>query len=121
MNVWRLVVLVIINQTECFYFSYEFCFVWGNADNACGLICFCISVTFNNPLKVYFSSKKYLTTIQTRPTQIVLSIFLIEKTVFNRFLKIIGVQNQLPIPFCSDLLCNKTLMVRNSTPTHTNF
>ena len=66
----------------------------------------CISITFNNPLKVYFSSKKYLITIQTRPTQIVISIFLIEKPVFNRFLKIIGVQNQLPITFCSDLVCD---------------
>ena len=50
-----------------------------------------------------------------------ISIFLIEKPVINVFLKIIGVQNQLPITFCSDLLCNKTLKARNSTPTHTNF
>ena len=85
------------------------------------IIIICISITFNNPLKVCFSNKKYLITIQTRPTQIVISIFLIEKPVFNRFLKIIGVQNQLPITFCSDLVCNKILMVRNSTPTHTNF
>ena len=40
-----------------------------------------INNLYNNPLKVYFSSKKYLITIQTRPTQIVISIFLIE----NRF------------------------------------
>ena len=56
-------------------------------------IFFCISITFDNPLKVYFSSKKYLIAIQTRPTQIVISIFLIEKPVFNQFLNIIGVQN----------------------------
>ena len=55
---------------------------------------FCIPITFNNPLKVYFSGKKYLITIQTHPTQIIISIFLIEKPVINRFLKIIGVQNQ---------------------------
>ena len=30
---------------------------------------------------------------------------------------VIGVQNQLPITFCSDLVCNKKVMVRNSTPT----
>ena len=41
--------------------------------------------------------------------------------VFNRFLKITGVQNQLPITFCLDLVCNKTLLVRNLTPKHTNF
>ena len=42
-----------------------------------------------------FSNKKYPITIQTRPTQIVNSNFLIEKPV----LKVIGVQNQLPIIF----------------------
>ena len=35
---------------------------------------------------------------------------------FNRFLKIIGVKNQLHITFCSDLEYNKTLKVGNSTP-----
>ena len=49
------------------------------------------------------------------------SIFLIEKPVFNGSLKIIGTQNQLPITFCSDLMRNKTLKAKNSTPTHTNF
>ena len=82
---------------------------------------FCISITFNNPLKVYFSNKKYLITIQTRPTPILKSIFLIENPFFYEILKVIGVQNQVPITFCSDLVCNKTLMVRNSTPTHMNF
>ena len=72
---------------------------------------FCITLNFNNPLKVCFWNKKYLITIQTRPTPIVKSIFLIEKPVFNAFLKVIGVQNQLLITFCSNLVCNKTLMV----------
>ena len=49
------------------------------------------------------------------------SIFLIEKPVFNRFLKINGAQNQLPITFCLYLVCIKTLKARNSTPTHTKF
>ena len=49
------------------------------------------------------------------------SIFLIENPVFNGFLKIVGVQNQLPITFCLDLMCNKTLKARNSYPTYTNF
>ena len=76
---------------------------------------FCIPITFNNPLNVCFSNKKYTITIQTRPTQIV-KLF---KPVFNGFLKIISAQNQLPIPFCSDLMHNKTLKARNTTPTQT--
>ena len=33
----------------------------------------------------------------------------------------IGTQNPFPITFCSDLVCNKTLKVRNATPTrHTH-
>ena len=50
-----------------------------------------------------------------------LYIFLIEKKVFNGFFKIVSVQNQLPITFCSDLVFDKTLKVRNFTPKHTNF
>ena len=46
------------------------------------------------------------------------SIFLIEKPVFNGFLKIIGAQNQLPITFCSDLVCNKTLKAKICPYTH---
>ena len=48
------------------------------------------------------------------------SIFLTEKLGYNGFfnLKIIDVQNQLPITFCLDLVCNKTLKARNL---HTNF
>ena len=46
-------------------------------------------ITFNNPLKICFSNKK-----STPQTQIVISIFLIEKPVFNEFLKIISAQNQ---------------------------
>ena len=50
------------------------------------------------------------------------SVFLIQKTVFNGCLKIIGAQNLLPITFCSDLMRNKNaLQARDSTPTHTNF
>ena len=61
---------------------------------------------FNNPSKVCFSNKKYPITIQTSPTQI----------VFNAFLKIISAQNRIPINFCSDLECNKTLKAK---PPHT--
>ena len=39
---------------------------------------FCIPITFNNPLKVCFSNKKYPITIQTRPTQIVKVYFLLK-------------------------------------------
>ena len=63
----------------------------------------------------------HLIRIQTHLTQIVKSIFLFEKPTFIGFIKIIGVQNQLPFPFCSYLLGNKALKVRNSTPTHKNF
>ena len=42
-----------------------------------------------NPLKAYFSKKKYFITIQTPLTQIVISIFNTEKPVFNGFLNII--------------------------------
>ena len=42
---------------------------------------FCIPITFDNPLKVYFFNKKYPSTIQTRPTQIVKVHFLFK----NRF------------------------------------
>ena len=49
---------------------------------------FCIPITFNYPLIVCFSNKKYPNTIQTHPTQIVQNLFL--------------------ITFCSDLVCNKT-------------
>ena len=52
-----------------------------------------IPITFNNPLKACFSNRKFILTIQTRPTQIVIGIFLIEKSGFNGFLKIIGVEN----------------------------
>ena len=55
------------------------------------------------------------------PDTICKSIFLIEKPAFNGFLKIIGAQNQLLITFCSDIVCNKTLKARHSTPTHTIF
>ena len=54
-------------------------------------------------------------TIQTGLTQIVKVYFLLKKLDFNGFLKIIGAQNQLPITFCSDLVCNKTLKASKST------
>ena len=46
---------------------------------------FCLPITFNNPLKACFSNKKYLNTIPTQPTQIILSIFRIKKTGFKDF------------------------------------
>ena len=56
--------------------------------------CFRIPITFNNPLKVYFSNKKNTITSYNpnRPDTNCKSIFLIEKPGFNGFLKIIGVQ-----------------------------
>ena len=52
----------------------------------------CIPTTFTNPLKAFVSNKKYHFAIKTHTTQCILCIF--------RILKIIGVQNQLPITFC---------------------
>ena len=47
-------------------------------------------------------------------------IFLNKKKIFfSEFLKIIGVQIQLPIIFFLDLVCNKIWKVIYSTPTHT--
>ena len=43
--------------------------------------------------------------------------FLIDKLVFNGFLKIISPQNQLPFTFCSDLVCNNTLIITQVFPT----
>ena len=77
---------------------------------------FCIPINFNNLLKACFSNKKYLITIQTPPTQIEMIIFLIEKLI----LKIIGVQNQLPITFFSNLVCNKILNLEIQ-PQHTRI
>ena len=48
------------------------------------------------------------------------SIFLIEKQVFSRFLKIIGLQNVLPITFFN-LVSYKISKVRFSTTTHMNI
>ena len=46
---------------------------------------------------------------------------IIENLVLIRFLKIIGVKNQLPISSGTDLASNKILKVRNFTPTHTSL
>ena len=42
----------------------------------------------NNPIKACFSNKQCPVTIQTRPKQIVNSVFLIEKLGFKGFFKI---------------------------------
>ena len=47
---------------------------------------FCIFTNFDNPIKACFSIKKYLVSIETRPTQIANSIFLIESPVLSGFL-----------------------------------
>jgi hypothetical protein len=45
-------------------------------------------------------------------TPIVINRFLIENPFFDTVLNIIGVKNQLPITFGSDLVCNKKLKAR---------
>ena len=42
------------------------------------------------------------------------NIFLIEKPVLIRFLKIRSEQNQIPVKFGTALVCNKILKVRKS-------
>jgi hypothetical protein len=56
-------------------------------------------ITFNNPLKAFFSNKKNSVTILTLTAQIVNIIFLIETQFFIGFLNSIGVQNQFHITF----------------------
>ena len=58
-----------------------------------------VPITYTNTLKTCFPNKKYLNTIQTHPTKIVIDISLIEKQVFKGCLKIIGEQNELPITY----------------------
>ena len=72
----------------------------GYQSSACSIDFFCT-------LKACFSNKKYPITFQTRPTQIVKVYFWLK----NRYLKIIGAQNQLPITFRSDLVCNKAFEI----------
>ena len=73
---------------------------------------FCSPITFNNPIKACFSNKKYTVVIQTRPTQI-MNIIIING---NLVLKVISMQNLLPIRFY------KKLHVTNlKPPTHTKF
>ena len=45
----------------------------------------CIPITFNNPIKACFSNKKYHLRIQKHTTQILNSIFLIDKPVLQDF------------------------------------
>ena len=68
----------------------------------------------------YFSNKKYPDTIQR---QIVNYIFLIQTPNLIGLLKIIVVQNQLPISFGAALIRVRILKVKRmkSHPTHTNI
>ena len=61
-----------------------------------------------------FSSKKYIVTIRTRSTQIVSSTFLIKTIFIKIILKIVDLQNQIPITFRKASI--RILKVRNPTP-----
>ena len=74
---------------------------------------FCISITFNYPITVCFFVKKCPVTIQTRATQILNNISLIQKPLLIDFLNVIDVPNQSSISF-------SILKVRNPTP-HTRI
>ena len=54
---------------------------------------------FINPFKAWLSNNKYHFTIQTHIKNEKHHIFVVEKSVSNVFLKIIGLQNQLPVTF----------------------
>ena len=76
---------------------------------------------YNIAIKFSFSNKKYTIRTQTRPTQILKLYFLLKNRVLTDFLRLLVYKFNYLITFWLDLVCNKTLMVRNSTPTHTNF
>ena len=62
-------------------------------------------------MKPYFSNNKYTVTMEARK-QIVNSIFLVD-FFFDRILKMIGVQNQLPFRLGTDLTCNTIILNNN--------
>ena len=80
----------------------------------------CIPITFNNLIRACFSNKKCILLIQTGKTQNENDKFLIKNLVLIAFLKIIGIQNQIPIRFSIALKRNKILTFRNANP-HTRL
>ena len=57
--------------------------------------CICLQKTFNNPpIKACFSNKNYTVSIQTRLTQMEISIFLITKKVFTSIFRLIVIDIQ---------------------------
>ena len=59
----------------------------------------CMPITFNNSLKACFSNKTYFVTIQTRPTQIVNSIFIVAHPVFHRIINNCWCTKSITYPF----------------------
>ena len=79
---------LIIKHCNCFwdhnFFLVEFKSLVANH--------FCIPIAINNPIKACFSNKqKYIFCLQFKNSN----------PDFNRIFKMIGVQNQLPIRFCT--------------------
>ena len=60
---------------------------------------FCIQITFNNPLKVCFSSMKYPITIQPRLTQILKVYFLLKNQFLTDFLILLVHKIYYILPF----------------------
>ena len=78
---------------------------------------YCIPITFNNSLKVCFSKIRYVIKINPNtPKTNFNSLFLIEKPVKRSLVHKI---NYLHIPFCLDLVCNKTLRLEIRPHAHT--
>ena len=71
---------------------------------------FCIPITLNNPIKVCFLSMKCYVSIQIGTIKFENNIFLIiEKPVLIENVRVIGIQNQLPLSFGTALVHNKIL------------
>ena len=62
-------------------------------------IYFFIPITFDNPIKVCFKVRNKLFQLKHARHKIKSIMFLYKKIILPGFLKIIGVQNQLPIQF----------------------
>ena len=65
-------------------------------------VCINKLITINNPIKACFSFNRYVISIQTHMTQIVLYFILKKETVLIGFVMVKGKQNQLPINFGTD-------------------
>ena len=81
---------------------------------------YCIPTTFNNPLKAFFLIRNIYYNPNAPDTNCK-SIFLNEKTRFQRIFKDYWYINSITYHFFSELACDKISKVRYFTPAHTNI